>query len=147
MLCPSCGFDGLELRTRGVTYRYRGRATVVPDVTGHVCTHCDEMVLSVAESRRVNAQMRAFNADVNAEGRVDPSYISTVRRKLALGQREASVLFGGGTNAFSRYETGKTRPPLALVQLLRLLDRHPELLRELRVTSTAASAHVHGTRV
>jgi HTH-type transcriptional regulator / antitoxin MqsA len=35
-------------------------------------------------------------------------------------------------NAFSRYETGKTRPPLALVKLLKLLDRHPELLSEVR---------------
>ena len=30
----------------------------------------------------------------------------------------AAAIFGGGVNAFSRYETGKTRPPLALVKLL-----------------------------
>jgi len=35
-------------------------------------------------------------------------------------------------NAFSRYENGKTKPPLALVELLRVLDRHPELLSEIR---------------
>lgn len=34
-------------------------------------------------------------------------------------------------NAFSRYETGKTKPPLALVKLLKVLDRHPDLLAEL----------------
>ena len=38
----------------------------------------------------------------------------------------------GGVNAFSRYETGRTKPPLALVKLLKLLDRHPELLEEVR---------------
>jgi HTH-type transcriptional regulator / antitoxin MqsA len=36
---------------------------------------------------------------------------------------------GSGVNAFSRYETGKTRPPLALLEVL---DRHPELLDEVR---------------
>jgi HTH-type transcriptional regulator/antitoxin MqsA len=46
--------------------------------------------------------------------------------------REASEIFGGGVNAFSRYETGKARPPVALVKLLRVLDRHPELLEEVR---------------
>jgi HTH-type transcriptional regulator / antitoxin MqsA len=63
---------------------------------------------------------------------VDPGFIASVRRKLALDQREAAEIFGGGVNAFSRYETGKTKPPLALVKLLKLLERHPELLTEVR---------------
>jgi HTH-type transcriptional regulator / antitoxin MqsA len=75
--------------------------------------------------------MLEFNKQVNAS-RVDPQFIANVRKKLALDQREAAELFGGGVNAFSRYETGVTRPPLALVKLLKLLDRHPELLMELR---------------
>ncbi len=37
-------------------------------------------------------------------------------------------------NAFSRYENGKTKPPLALVKLLKVLDRHPELLKEVRAS-------------
>jgi Antitoxin component of bacterial toxin-antitoxin system, MqsA len=40
--------------------------------------------------------------------------------------------FGVGVNAFSRYENGKTKPPLALVKLLKMLDRHPDLLAEVR---------------
>jgi len=32
----------------------------------------------------------------------------------------------------SRHENGKTKPPLALVKLFKLLDRHPELLGEVR---------------
>ena len=39
----------------------------------------------------------------------------------------------GRVNAFSRYENGKTKPPLALVKLLKVLDRHPELLDEIKV--------------
>jgi len=63
---------------------------------------------------------------------VDPIYILTVRRKLGLDQREAGAIFGGGDNAFSRYENGKTRPPVSTVKLLQLLERHPELLDEVR---------------
>ena len=32
------------------------------------------------------------------------------------------------------YFTGKTKPPLALVKLFKLLDRHPDLLNEVRLT-------------
>jgi HTH-type transcriptional regulator/antitoxin MqsA len=35
---------------------------------------------------------------------------------------------------FSHYENGKTKPPLALVKLLKVLDRHPDLLEEIKVT-------------
>lgn len=38
----------------------------------------------------------------------------------------------GGVNAFSRYENGKTKPPLALLKLLKVLDRHPDVLDEVR---------------
>jgi HTH-type transcriptional regulator/antitoxin MqsA len=61
---------------------------------------------------------------------VDPSVIVGVRKKLDLGQREAAEISGGGVNAFSRYVNGKSKPPLALVKLFKLLDRHPALLTE-----------------
>ena len=48
---------------------------------------------------------------------VDPDFIVSVRKKLALGQREAAEIFSGGIIAFSRYENGKTKPPLVLVKL------------------------------
>jgi len=47
---------------------------------------------------------------------VDSKCIAKVRKKLDLDQREAAEIFGGGLNAFSRYEKGKTKPPLALVK-------------------------------
>lgn len=55
-----------------------------------------------------------------------------MRKKLVLDQREAAEIIGGGFHAFSRYENGKTKPPLALVKLLKVLDRPPELLNEVR---------------
>ncbi len=38
-----------------------------------------------------------------------------------------------GDHAFFRYENGKTEPPSALVKLLKVLDRHPDLLDEIKV--------------
>ncbi|EQD78889.1 transcriptional regulator, XRE family [mine drainage metagenome] len=75
--------------------------------------------------------MLAFNKQVNA-AMVNPDFIASVRKKLRLDQQEAAEIFGGGVNAFSRYENGKTKPPLALVKLLKVLERHPDLLAEVR---------------
>jgi HTH-type transcriptional regulator/antitoxin MqsA len=47
--------------------------------------------------------------------------------------RWSSYISGADIQAHSRYENGKTKPPLALVKLLKVLDRHPELLNEVRM--------------
>jgi len=131
MKCPVCGAAELIQDTRDLPYTYKGEATIIPAVTGEFCPACDEVVLNREHGDRYSELLGAFQRQVNAAF-VDPDYITRVRRKLDLDQRQAAELFGGGVNAFSRYENGKTKPPLALVKLLKLLDRHPDLLDELR---------------
>jgi len=131
MKCPVCGVAELIQDTRDIPYTYKGETTIIPAVTGEFCPACAESILNGVESDRVMREMRAFSRQVNA-AIVDPAFIVNVRKKLALDQREASEIFGGGVNAFSRYETGRTKPPLALVKLLKVLDRHPDLLNEVK---------------
>ena len=131
MQCPICGAGKLVHDTRDTPYTYKGESTILPQVTGNFCTACDESILDAAESRRTMKLTLAFNKQINASI-VDPDFIVGVRKKLDLDQREASEIFGGGVNAFSRYENGKTKPSLALVKLLKVLDRHPDLLSEVR---------------
>jgi HTH-type transcriptional regulator / antitoxin MqsA len=131
MKCPCCGGAELVHETRDVPYTYKGQNTLIANVTGDFCPACDEVILDAHEGDRFSRLVGEFQRQVNAV-LVDPAYIASVRRKLKLDQKQASEIFGGGVNAFSRYETGKTRPPVALVKLLRLLDQHPELLHEVR---------------
>lgn len=131
MKCPSCGAAKLVHDTRDVPYTYKGESTILPQVTGDFCLACDESILDASESRRTMELMSDFSKQVNASF-ADPGFIVRVRKKLDLDQREAGEIFGGGVNAFSRYENGKTKPPVALVKLLKVLDRHPELLGEVR---------------
>ena len=131
MKCPVCGAAELVRDTRDMPYTYKGESTLIPALTGDYCPACAEVVLDMEEAERFGQQIREFNKQVNA-AIVDPQFIVGVRKKLKLDQREAAALFGGGVNAFSRYENGKTKPPLALVKLLKVLDRHPELLGEVR---------------
>jgi HTH-type transcriptional regulator/antitoxin MqsA len=131
MKCPSCGAAQLIHDTRDLPYTYKGETTTISAVTADFCPACDESITNMMETERVMREMQAFNKQVNA-AIVDPSFIINVRKKLDLGQREAAEIFGGGVNAFSRYENGKTKPPLALVKLFKLLDRHPDLLTEIR---------------
>lgn len=131
MKCPTCGAAKLVRGSRVIPYVYKGEQTRIPSVSGDICPKCGELVLDADESARVGSLMLEFNRQVNAAA-VDPDFIAKVRKKLHLDQREAAEIFGGGVNAFSRYETGRTKPPVALVKLLKVLDRHPDLLAEVR---------------
>ena len=131
MKCPICGAAELVHDTRDIPYTYKGETTILR-TTGDFCPSCGESIHDIKDSERVMSEMRAFSRQVNASI-VDPEFIVKVRKKLALDQREAAEIFGGGVNAFSRYENGKTKPPLALIKLLKVLDLHPELLDEIKV--------------
>ena len=131
MECPICGHEGLRVVTKDFPYAYKGETIIIKGVTGKHCASCEETILSGEDLRRVNDEAMALNKRVNA-AIIDPKYIIGVRKKLGLKQKEASNIFGGGPNAFSRYETGKALPPQPLIQLLRLLDRQPELLKEIK---------------
>ena len=131
MKCPCCGAAKLLRQTRDIPYSYKGETTTIPAVTGDFCPACDEVLLDREQGDRYSDWVGAFQRQVNA-AYVDPAFIAKVRKKLDLDQRQAAEIFGGGINAFSRYENGKTKPPLSLVKLLKVLDRHPELLTEVR---------------
>lgn len=109
--------------------RYKGRSVVVRKLSGHFCPKCGEGVLEDSSNACYAAALDELVRETNLAAMPD---LRTIRKRLKLSQVEAAELFGGGVNAFSRYERGETEPPRSLVQLLRILDRRPELLAELR---------------
>jgi len=131
MECIHCENVEMIEKTMDMPYNYKGSSTIINQVFGKYCPKCEEFILSNAEAQRVGDEMLAFNKQVNAAA-VDPVFISGVRKKLNLDQKEAAAIFGGGINAFSRYETGKAVPPVALIKLFKILDSHPDLLSMVR---------------
>ncbi len=81
-------------------------------------------------AKRYVAALDALTAERDAQQREE---LARIRKRLKLTQAQAAAIAGGGPNAFSRYERGKARPVAAVVNLFRLLDKHPELLAELQV--------------
>lgn len=131
MDCPSCGKGPLIRAKRSMPYCYKGRKTDIPSVSGDFCQACGELIVDADECIRVSDAMLEFNRRVEAS-LVDREFIIRVRKKLELDQRQAAEIFGGDANTFSRYEKGKAKPPQSLLKLLKVLDRHPELLNEVR---------------
>ena len=126
--CPVCGRGKLKRKTRRQTFHYR-RKTFRYEQPGLWCDSCGEGILENADMGATERLLYDLRASV--DGYLTTADVRRIRKKLDLTQKQAGEIFGGGHNAFSRYESGATRPPKATDTLLRLLDKHPELLNEI----------------
>lgn len=124
--CPLCGEGTLMDTTKRTEEKYKG-ASFVMHIRGAFCDHCHDGFPEFDPQQE--AAWRAFRDRIDAE---EAAELARIRKKLGLTQAKAAALAGGGKNAFSRYEKGKAKPVAAVINLFRLLDRHPELIEELR---------------
>ncbi len=123
--CPLCAEGALHDSVKTISQKYKGKL-FASKTRGAFCDHCADGF--VEPDDKEEAAWLAFRDQVDADEAVE---LVRIRKKLKLTQLAASQLAGGGKNAFSRYERGRAKPVAAVINLFRLLDRHPELLAEL----------------
>lgn len=128
MVSPKSG----EILHRGirpfvVTYK---DCSITVELPGYYPASDGEGVHVGEDMAITDAALRRLKEEV--EGIPSPETIRRVRNKLNLSQREAGGLLKVGENAFDKYERGLVEPSGPTSQLLKLLDRHPELIDDLR---------------
>ena len=137
MECPSCGYAEIVTRTQDEKLSFGNQSLTLHGMKGEFCPRCNEGIWDEESYRRYTeaqaALVRAVKGDVSAD-------IRRIRKKLKLTQAELSEVFGVGKLAFSRYERGETRPSVPLIKLLKLVERHPELMIEIRASNQAVSS-------
>ena len=128
MVSPETG----QLLRRGLrpfVVSYKGLSRTV-ELPGYYPDDGDDGVHVGDDMAVTDAALRLLKEEV--EGIPAPATIRRVRKKLKLSQREAGGILKVGESAFDKYERGLVEPSGPTSQLLRLLDRHPELVEELR---------------
>ena len=112
-----------------MTLHYKSHSLTVKQ-PGYWCNKCKEGVIGGEDRKATRKSLQAFRARVDQL--LAPDQIKSIREKLHLTQQTASEIFGGGVNAFSRYERGETPIPRSLSPpTLVILSNHPNLLVEI----------------
>ncbi|TDR29115.1 type II toxin-antitoxin system MqsA family antitoxin [Aquamicrobium defluvii] len=130
MVSPETG-ETLHRGVRPFVVTYKGKSITV-ELPGYYPVNGDEGIHVGSDMAVSDAALRTLKEEI--EGIPSPSTIRRVRRKLKLSQREAGGLLKVGENAFDKYERGLIEPSGPTSQLLKLLERHPELVEDLRST-------------
>ena len=118
-ICPFCGEGHLIRRNKDVEYTYKGAKLLIAQPGLH-CDKCEESFLEAQDMAYNRADLQAFRARI--DGLLEPKQIQKIRKQIGFTQKQAADVFGGGHNAFSRYERGETPPPKPLSLLLELLQ-------------------------
>lgn len=126
--CLNCEQADMVRRKKDAVITYRGHQATVRAVDGWHCPSCGEIEFAGKEGERYAQVLEKLRLKVDAQ---EAAELARIRKKLGLSQRRAAEIAGGGINAFSRYENGKAKPVAAVVNLFRLLDKHPELMDEI----------------
>lgn len=123
--CPKCKKSSIETKHYQDTVDFRGIEFDVDNLQISKCQSCGYSWES-EEQIRVNQELikatYATHRDNlrKKQGLLSGEEIAEIRNYFKLNQRQASVIFGGGFNAFNKYESGEVLQSVAMDRLLKL---------------------------
>lgn len=144
--CPVCGSKTLTAATHELAMTYGGRKLVVTDLEHYECAVCGSDPAFPGQIKR--NELKIADAKRRSLRLLTSGEIRDFREELGLSQAEAAELFGGGANAFSKYERGEVIQSVPMDRLLRTVHAHPYLAKFLRAEcsdgypwATSGAAH------
>src|ERR1700694_6017944 len=127
-VCPETG-KPMARDTRCMEISYKGQSTTI-DMPGWYCHESGESIHTAEDLKVSDAALKELRLEV--ENLLKPQDVKRIRTKIGLTQREAGTILGGGPNAFQKYEQDTVTVSKPMSNLLRVLERHPEEVEELK---------------
>ena len=128
MLSPENG-KPMVRGIRPVEFSYKGLSVTV-DMPGWYREGLDEGIHSGIDMAVSDAALKQLK--IEADKLLAPADVKRIRTKIGLTQQQAGAIIGGGPNAFQKYESGEVTVSKGISNLLRVLERHPEEVEELK---------------
>jgi putative zinc finger/helix-turn-helix YgiT family protein len=129
LICPACETGKLVPFVDKQEYSYKGSKYTLEGLGFSRCSACNAELVTPAQAK--NNELRIREEQRKLDGLLSGAEIQHIRARFNLTQSDASVIFGGGKNAFSKYERGEVIQSLAMDRLLRLVDLMPSNLAAL----------------
>jgi HTH-type transcriptional regulator/antitoxin MqsA len=128
--CPICSSGVLSVHFSADQIQYKG-LTLCVNVEYAICAQCGEEMILPEQIKRNDCLIR--DAWRKADGLLTGAEIVTLRQKLDLTQQQAAQIFGGGVNAFSKYERNEVIQSEAMDKLMRLAQEKSDVFEWLKI--------------
>ncbi len=127
--CAECGSSDFEVRIEHDDF-HRNSQSYKVEVEYSICRHCGDEVIFSEQIKRNDCRVR--DAWRKIDGLLAAQEIVALRNKLKLTQQDAAKIFGGGPNAFSKYERSEVIQSIAMDKLLRAALDVPDMFNWLK---------------
>lgn len=134
--CSNCDATALALQTYSDSFKHGKGSIEVQGLSSLVCAKCGAEIIT-PEQVRANHRLIA-DAKRKADGLLTGDEIRAIRERLALTQQQAALIFGGGLNAFSKYECGDVVQSVGMDRLMRVTTHFPLILTFLKLQAGIA---------
>lgn len=132
-ICPFCEQGTLSPNVGTESVRHNGKMLEVEGFQFSLCNKCGEEMVRPEQARE--NEVLIADAKHQLDGTLSTADLKCFRLRHGLTQGEAAQLFGGGQNAFSKYERGEVLQARSMDLLIRVFDTFPEVQRYLRQRS------------
>lgn len=116
-LCPVCEAGQLRPSTYVGELKHNKQTLRVEGLECYVCDECGADPVFEDQIRRNHRRYQ--DARRKADGLLTGDEVRAVRSRLSLTQQQAAQLFGGGANAFSKYERDDVIQSVAMDRLMK----------------------------
>jgi HTH-type transcriptional regulator / antitoxin MqsA len=120
-ICPDCG-SRLVKHLERHEYEYRGKTFGI-DAVILSCSSCGKEINNTKQFAQQKKRI-----ELAADGYLTDKEILAIRTKFGLTQVEFAKKLGVAEKTFARYENLSVRQSKCMDHLLRILDKHPEML-------------------
>lgn len=130
--CKLCKSEKIKQLDDVEVISYKG-AELSVSMEYSICNDCEREFVS--KQQILNNDSRIRDAKKRVDGLLTSTEIYHARTSLGLTQEQASLVFGGGKNAFSKYERAEVSQSVAMDKLIRICLKHQSVLNELLASS------------
>jgi len=127
-ICKHCKSDDIGHFEEQETITYKDNDLKF-SIEYSICNNCHREFLS--KQQILNNDARFKDAKKSVDGLLTSTEVYSARTKLGLTQEQAALVFGGGKNAFSKYERAEVSQSAAMDKLIRTCLHHPNVFKEL----------------
>ena len=126
--CKLCQSENISdfVEVEGIVYK---GSELQVSIAYSVCNDCKREFISKSQILQNEAALRIAKKEF--DGLLSAEEIVRARQALLLTQEQASRVFGGGRNAFSKYERGEVSQSVAMDKLIRVCLKHRDVFQEL----------------
>ena len=127
--CPVCGSGTIRVEKRPETFEYKGQSLTL-ELTVYLCDVCEESFFDNKEMKKYQRAIKDFQRRV--DGLLTSTEIKQIREKYGISQRELASILGIAEKSIAKYEAGFVAKSKAMDNLLRIIEKFPDVLKYLK---------------